>query len=134
MGYRLTILFFVILVLGCNKVDNNFERGETVTISINKSVNLKNIGLSIEFTKLIEESRCQPNTECFWEGRALVELTLNQKTKVILGIGNLKASSTQNYYNSTYYNGFNIELKEVNYGAERNYGKSRKYQVNIMID
>lgn len=60
-------------------------------------------------------SKCPKKSDinCFWERRALIELTLNTIDKKIIGIGNLTKNQNENYVTSFVCNNYFIPLIKV---------------------
>ena len=127
--------FFLLLTLTLVSCDKNVTHhiDEEIIVLYHKTETVTS-NLDIIFSELMEESRCLPNSECVWEGRALVKLTLNNKDEVILGLGNLINPSPQEpYKNSIEYNNYSIELISVDYGSEENFNIKKHYLITLKI-
>jgi hypothetical protein len=83
--------------------------------------------LSIEYTELLEESRCPPNSICTWEGFVKVKLKLDDQQYVELGIGETTVDSVQ-------YNDHMIRLFSVEYDSDDDFGDEKKSSVVILVD
>ena len=72
--------------------------------------------------------------QCIWAGRAVVELRINSKDVIRLGIGDLQSNTTDPYFNMVEYGNYNITLLSVNYNKKRQIGKEEKYDIVIQVD
>ena len=68
---------------GTTPISDKF--GEIITLKIGESVEVNGADLTLDFDKIVDDSRCPTGAECFWEGQAEVNLMLN-KTKEVLVI------------------------------------------------
>ncbi len=50
--------------------------GEEFTLPISKTIDIAGEDLSIEFVKVIEDSRCPTGTECIWVGQANCQMLM----------------------------------------------------------
>lgn len=102
---------------------------ETVTLKWNQTAQIK-IGGSlhtIQFDKLLEESRCQPGTECFWQGQVAVGLLLDETTTDSIGF-HTTIPETIPFQNHT------LSLVDVSYDQADHYGVEAHCLVKIRVD
>ncbi|HAW21348.1 MAG TPA: hypothetical protein DCX14_14295 [Flavobacteriales bacterium] len=125
-----------LVIAGCNKPTDTFGKNENTVIPFGKSATFEDgkTNFEIEFLTLVEESRCPPNSICAWEGRAIIELKIDEDTKLELGNGNLLSGTQLRVPFQAYYDDFLITLVKVDYGADANYGTAEKYSVEIIIE
>lgn len=114
------LLLLTLTLVSCNK-NATHRIDKEIVVLFHKTKTLTS-NLDITFSELMEESRCPPNSECIWEGRVVIELTINNSDKVILGLGNLnKPAPQESYKNRIEYGNYSIELIGVDYGSEENF-------------
>lgn len=132
----LITLVLILTVFSCKKKDEIVSIGTEMSLCFgNKGIVLDNENqLEIEFIKLIEDSRCPEGMQCIWAGRAVVELRINSKDVIRLGIGDLQSNTTDPYFNMVEYGNYNITLLSVNYNKKRQIGKEEKYDIVIQVD
>ena len=56
--------------------------GEEIVLHINESVMIHPDGFVITFNAVPEESRCPTNVNCIWEGRAIIQLMVENRERV----------------------------------------------------
>mgnify|MGYP000268262693 CR=1 FL=1 len=104
---------FIITVVSCNDNDSLDAASEVIIIQLAETKIVGNKNISIQFSKVLEDSRCPENLVCIWGGRAVIELLLNNTDKQLLGIGDLKTGVQKNYVNSFKYKGYEIQLLDL---------------------
>lgn len=129
LGFSLAILLF----LSCSKADQTFELNETEAIPFGKTAKLNDGDKPIfKFTALLEESRCPEGTNCIWAGRALVELTVDDNQTIELGLGTQLNEGAQ-FNQTAIFDKYEVELMEVSFKNNAEYGKEDKYSVKIKV-
>lgn len=120
------------LFLGCEKA----RLGEEIEIDHRNSITIKDghYKLGLEFSELKSDSRCPPNATCFWEGRAIIELTVNEEITYELGVGDLTSGTQTPIPNTVTHDGYIIVLKAVSYGADKNFGDPLKSSIQIEVN
>lgn len=58
--------------------------GEPISLKVGASSDIQEGILTIKFDKLVEDSRCPTDVECFWEGQATIQLLVNESATVDL--------------------------------------------------
>lgn len=129
MKHILKSLFFLTIILtfaGCKK--EIYPLKEAFTVKFNKS-SLVNIDGKdkIKFTKLEEDSRCQPDVYCSWAGQVAVKITIDNEKEIILG-HHTSIPSTAEFKNHT------IQLLEVTYDKKKNFGKEKHSTIKLSVD
>jgi hypothetical protein len=121
------LLASVILLTGCKK--DHYKMNEEFTLNFNKTATVKMDGEAypIQFTKLIEESRCPPDVNCFWQGQVAVKIKINNETDIEIGL-NTTIPSTATFKNHT------IRLLEVNYDSKPNFGLEEHCSIKLRVD
>lgn len=136
MKAQIRTTLVLIIALAAISCDRNISIGigEEITIPFDKTASMYDFGYetTISFTKLIEESRCPPGKVCFWEGRALVEIMVNNTVSFELEIGASGDDVPLN--NSVEWGNYNIELKSVIYDSDDDYGVEKKYSIIIEVN
>ena len=127
---------FALLLGACNKPTETFGKNESTVIPHGKSATFEDekTNFEIEFSSLMEESRCPPNSICAWEGRAIIELNIDDDAKLELGNGNLLSGTQLRVPFQAYYDDYLITLVRVEFGADDNYGIDEKYSIEIIIE
>lgn len=128
---KTTTKFFLIplfiLFLGCKKITYNV--GEQFTLRFSKSAVVigENKQFEIKFIDLIEESRCPPDVQCFWQGQVGVKIKINDVTELIVG-------DSEKYPASIQFEGYSFKLLEVNYDQKKNFGKDEHCIITLQIN
>ena len=123
---KLLFLLLIALSMGCKK--QTVGLNEEFTLDFNKSATVKAGGdkIRIKFNKLVEESRCPPNTECVWAGEVAVRIQLDGESKSTIGFHSAYLSGVE-------YKDHIIQLLEVNYDGPGNYGKESHYSIRLKV-
>jgi hypothetical protein len=114
------IIYFVILVLlsaSCSENKGFVDiQSQEIIIPFQETKFMGSEKTSITFSKILEDARCPENSNinCIWEGRILVEITVNNLEKFTIGLGNLQSNSQELFTNSFEYEGYLIKLMDVN--------------------
>ncbi len=58
--------------------------GEIIPLKIGEAVEINGESLTIDFDKIIDDSRCPTGAECFWEGQAEVNLLWNKTKELVV--------------------------------------------------
>lgn len=90
--------------------------------------------LAVSFVELIEESRCPSTGHCAWEGRAVINLQINQKDIVTIGIGDLRSLAGDTIQNTVFYGKRAITLKKLEFSEDEYYGVPRAYKAKIIVE
>ncbi|MFK7784019.1 MAG: hypothetical protein AB8B56_02825 [Crocinitomicaceae bacterium] len=121
-------LSFAFLLTSCEK--EVFDLTEEVAIGHNSSilVQTENSGqIEVKYTELLDESRCPPDAICVWPGFVKVQLKLDNKEHVELGLG-------ETTVDSVVYNNHVIKLLSVEYDSDDDFGVENKSAVVIRVD
>ncbi|MGH8921088.1 MAG: hypothetical protein ACRDZY_03695 [Acidimicrobiales bacterium] len=54
------------------------DPGHDVSLATGQEAELSTKDVTVRYTRLVEDSRCKPGLHCFWEGDAVVAVTLTQ--------------------------------------------------------
>jgi hypothetical protein len=122
----LVLIAPVLLFTSCEK--EVFALNDEVSIGFNSSIMVQTSDeiLEIEFTELLEDSRCPPGAVCFWAGQVEVKLKLNDSTYIELGTGSEMTTTAT-------FNGHTIQLIDVLYASDDDFGKEKKCSVLVMV-
>ena len=122
----LALLAPVLLFTSCEK--EVFALNDEVSIGFNSSILVQTTDeiLEIEFTELLEDSRCPPGVNCFWAGQVEVKLKLNDNTFIELGNGPEMTPTAL-------FNGQTIQLIDVLYASDDDFGKEKKCSVVVRV-
>jgi len=122
------LLLISILSLGCKKQTVNLN--EEFTLDFNKTATVKMDGekVTVKFTKLVDDSRCQPNQQCFWAGEVRVKIQLDGSQEFTLGLLSVDTPSSVEYKNRTF------NLLEVKYNKTENFGKENHCSIRLKVE
>ena len=121
------ILFIFILLIsisGCQK--KRIYPYQSFSLEFNQKAKLKfwNNNAELQFVKLLEDSRCPPDSQCVTFGGVAVQLSVDGEL-VNIGLNHQYASFAE-------LNGLNIELYDVYY-RNKDYGIESSYIVRMMV-
>lgn len=124
-----SIVFIVLFLFsGCSKktilptVPFELTFNQQGTLSANGTV------LTVQFTQLVEESRCPPNVQCIWAGQVAVKLKINNSEQFIVGLNHSNYPSSFSYMNHEY------TLLDVTYTNEASFGIENKCVVKLKVE
>ena len=66
----LCLIVIFSLTAGCGEKAPEYELGKEFLLPIGEEASIKGEDLKIEFTEVLEDSRCPKNVECVWAGQA----------------------------------------------------------------
>jgi hypothetical protein len=82
---RLVLLTVALLLTGCEVVsgtavadDSEFAFGEAFVLPGGHEARNAETGLALEFSDVLEDSRCPTRVNCFWTGQARIRLTVTR--------------------------------------------------------
>lgn len=112
-----------------------YELGDKMKVPFNSSVELIDGSeiLAFKYTKLIEESRCPADATCFWAGRAVVEIEVNNDETFELGVGDLRSGTEVPIADTAFYEGYIIALDGILLDKDKNYGNQEHYTVHLTV-
>lgn len=88
-------LFALLFLMSCNKDDDqSVDINEAFELDYRATKEFEDGNLSITFENLVEESRCPADAICIWEGRAVVEIKVQEEEEVAMYI--LATSNSMN--------------------------------------
>lgn len=80
-------LFALLFLMSCNKDDDqSVDLNEAFELDYRATKEFEDGDLSITFENLVEESRCPADAICVWEGRAVVEIKVQEEEEVAMYI------------------------------------------------
>lgn len=124
-----SIVSLVLLLLtGCNKKTILPTVPFELTFNQQGTLSANGTQLTVQFTQLVEESRCPPNIECIWAGQVAIKLKINNTEQFIVGLNHSNYPSSFNYMNHEY------TLLDVNYTNEASFGIENKCVVKLKVE
>lgn len=87
----ISLLSLSFLILSaCSKKLKTYQPGDFIKVELEHGtlIQLDDTVASIEFIRVVEDSRCPEGVQCFWAGQFIAELRLNQKHLFHVGLGN----------------------------------------------
>lgn len=106
------LLLLLTAIMAC-KTEDVFL-GEDYELALNETVDFAAGGFTILFDEVTEDSRCPTGVECFWEGRAIVQLIVAEGTdSTDIQLATYNSVNLDSMLIAEYQN-YSIELKEVN--------------------
>ena len=83
--FKISLLSTLFLfVMSCSKEDDlikQAELGSIIELKIGEQGKIEDIDLCLDFSDILQDSRCPTNTACFWEGQAEVQFNLQMDGK-----------------------------------------------------
>jgi hypothetical protein len=133
-----SILFLLSILLAgclCGKKTGELEvvRGQEFNLPLGKTALLKDGGLELTFTEVLEDSRCPLYTNCIWEGQVRVKIEVKQAGDTVAVEFTRKGQETEPLIEVV--DGLKLTVLSVNPYPES--GKSYKpadYSVRMLID
>ncbi len=122
----LFILSFILLIAGCRKDNYNPNQVFTLKYEQKAYLNLDGKKTEIRFTKLKEDSRCEPGSYCNAIGEVAVEIKLNGDK--------FKLGHHHDYPASIVYKNHLIQLLDVYYSKSKHFGKEKHCIIKLRID
>ena len=122
------ILFsFVFLLSSCK--EDSYNLGQEFTLKFGKSavINREGKPFTIEFEKLVSESRCRPGVQCFWEGNVDIRLKVNKGSQYTM-------SFRSDSIPVVIHDNSKITLLDVSYDKDKNYAKEKHYSIKLRVD
>jgi hypothetical protein len=124
-----SIVFLVFLLLtGCNKKTILPTVPFELTFNQQRTLSANGTQLTVQFTQLVEESRCPPNMECIWAGQVAIKLKINNTQELTLGLMHPDFPSTQQIDNHSY------SLQQVRYSPTSSFGDENKCIVELVVE
>jgi len=125
-SFSIVFLMFL-LITGCIKKIILPTVPFELTFNQQGTLSANGTRLTVQFTQLVEESRCPPNMECIWAGQVAIKLKINNSVQFIVGLNHSNYPSTFNYMNREY------ALLDVNYTNEASFGIENKCVVKLEV-
>lgn len=121
-------IFVLLAAISCKK--DAYTPNETFDLKYHHKtwIALDGNKYKVEFTKIVDESRCPPDAMCFNAGYVVVELEIKNEKVIQLGL------LSNNVPSSIEFKGHIIHLLEVKYNNDRNFGKPSHSSVKLKID
>ena len=89
--------------MGTAKLDEEFK------LKINEKISISEIGVTVTFLRIVEDSRCPVNVYCVWAGRVTVEVSIMKTNEAAF-----KINLTLPNGDKKEFNGYAITLLRVN--------------------
>ncbi|MEZ4828883.1 MAG: hypothetical protein R3C61_21745 [Bacteroidia bacterium] len=134
---RMTVVFSLLMIFfltGCTQKEIVLPQSEKeVSIRFSQTVSLSQQGISIQFSELVDDSRCPAGVACIWEGEVTVKLQIRISDRepeiAILGLSP-RPEVAQSYEAG----GHTFTLKEVNpYPVHGKTTRLKDYSVVVEI-
>jgi hypothetical protein len=124
-----SIVFIVLfLFTGCSKKTILPTVPFELTFNQQGILSADGTDLTVQFTQLVEESRCPPNVQCIWAGQVAVKLKINNSEQFIVGLNHSNYPSSFSYMNHEY------TLLDVTYTNEASFGIENKCVVKLKVE
>lgn len=119
------ILLFTLATLLASCKKETFELNQEFTLDFGKTaiVNIDGVPCEFTFDNLVKETRFS----CFGAGEVVVKINLNNVEEALLGF-DFEIPNVTTFKNHT------IQLLDVSYSKETNYGKEKRYSVKLRVD
>lgn len=124
-----SIVFIVLFLFsGCSKKTILPTIPFELTFNQQGTLSANGTELTVQFTQLVEESRCPPNVQCIWAGQVAVKLKINNSEQFIVGLNHSNYPSSFSYMNHEY------TLLDVTYTNEASFGIENKCVVKLKVE
>lgn len=124
-----SIVFIVLFLFsGCSKKTILPTVPFELTFNQQGTLSANGTELTVQFTQLVEESRCPPNVQCIWAGQVAVKLKINNSEQFIVGLKHSNYPSSFSYMNHEY------TLLDVSYTNEASFGIENKCVVKLKVE
>ena len=124
-----SIVFIVLFLFsGCSKKTILPTVPFELTFNQQGTLSANGTELTVQFTQLVEESRCPPNVPCIWAGQVAVKLKINNSEQFIVGLNHSNYPSSFSYMNHEY------TLLDVTYTNEASFGIENKCVVKLKVE
>ncbi len=124
-----SIVFIVLFLFsGCSKKTILPTVPFELTFNQQGTLSADGTDLTVQFTQLVEESRCPPNVQCIWAGQVAVKLKINNTEQFIIGLNHSNYPSSFSYMNHEY------TLLDVTYTNEPSFGIENKCVVKLKVE
>ena len=99
----LSILLILIITVGCQSSEGSIQASldKEFSLSMGQTAELKGEGITIQFEGIQEDSRCPKGATCFWAGRVVSVLLINDNgltSRIVLIEPDTTGESGQNTY------------------------------------
>lgn len=140
MKYTLLSLMFL-MFFACKKESADLFKNETQSLDVEHIIPFGDAVLiqdgghefKIKFDQLVDEFRCPTDVDCFWEGRVIIQLLVDDEHPILMADAAWQLENGTNLEPLATFEDYTIELLEVNYGEEENYGKAEFYSIKIIV-
>ncbi|TNE78890.1 MAG: hypothetical protein EP332_12960 [Bacteroidetes bacterium] len=128
----LLLLLFPVLLSACEKTRYSMDNDVNLRYQNPIIVISDDAEVEVEFTKLVEDSRCMGNKMCIWGGRFTGEFLLNGQDKIYLSLGDLRHLAQVPKHTSDVYQGHTFTLLKAEIEPE-DQRKARKYRITLKV-
>ena len=107
-------LFALFFLMSCNKDDKQtVNLNEPFELDYRATTEFEDGNISITFENLIEDSRCPANAICIWEGRAVVEIKVQEEDEIAMYMLATTNSLNGDSLLTFQHNDYNVKLLNV---------------------
>jgi hypothetical protein len=123
------------LLYACTRDELVFGLNEEVTIPFDQTAVFTDNQneISLHFKNLDADSRCLEGQVCIWQGRAVVDVKIDNDTTIQLAKGDLTSATDTPFVDQMVYRAYIIHLKDVDFGKNANQGKENKYSIIVEV-
>ncbi len=94
-------------------MEQEMKLGEPFVLTAGQEVILADAGLSLTFTKVVEDSRCPTQVDCVWSGRIIIELEVRQGDESLQTIMLQTSTAPSEREDTAEVSGYTIFLENV---------------------
>lgn len=126
----LFFLSFVLILVGCKK--ETYDIQDEISLKYKKTaiINIDGGKIQFNFTKLIEDSRCPTDVDCFWAGQAAFRININGEVDLDLAYGQHTELDEVGIYNNHTIKITNVEID----GGWKRQGIEKYYTITLKVD
>lgn len=133
----LSLTIILISAGSCSKKEESagFNLDESFLLAYNGTSHLENNpGIKIQFSELLEDSRCPTDVQCVWAGRVALKVIFSQNGNQQTGTLALGEIAGTSYSNETTFGDYTVKLLTVKPAPKSDQSISLDdYQIEILV-
>lgn len=129
--FILLIIFMIfIFAISISAQTKNAKLNEKISLGANQKAHVKSDKLTIEFVKVLEDSRCPVDVDCVWAGSAKVQIKVS-KGKAAAQAFELNTNLEPRFIT---FHGYKIEITDLTPALKSDDDKSKvKYLASFIV-
>lgn len=135
MSYRSTVLALLLALASCggdgdsSKMPTSSQLGQESLIGFGETIHVDR--LTLEFTTLVDDSRCPTSVVCVWEGNALILVTATRGNATAV----FELNTNSRFPTSAVFEGYYFQLRKLDpYPATPSTPNPQRYTATLFVD